>query len=347
MPAAQYPPGTIVNDRYVLDQKLGSDGQVYEAYDRHLDTRVALKLLNPTSPGVAVPWDEAQRLERLRSRFLVDVINADVIGTSDLRFIVTPLLRGGDLESAARNTGLSIQEAVRYTREICSGIDRIHAAGMIHGDIKPANVLRDEDSVLVSDLQFCRIVDPAGRAERIGSFCTLAPEAAPDDGYCSLKSDVYSLAATAFYLLAGKYPVDHELPKSEQRDKIAVGDLRELRLLAPHVSQAIGTVVRRALNFDPAKRFESAESFANALTQAAVKGRDWKRVVHQGHIYCVEGPSIAGRIAVVACAESNGTEVEVRTRSLSTGRRMPGVEDFSVPGGKLVRDLQRLVKRLD
>lgn len=66
---------------------------------------VAFKMLDPIA-GVAVTWDEAQRLEQLRSRFLIRVINADMVGTSDIRFITTPLVSGGDLESAARNTGL-------------------------------------------------------------------------------------------------------------------------------------------------------------------------------------------------------------------------------------------------
>ena len=71
-----------MNDRYVFTRKLGSDGDVYEAHDRHLDRQVAIKLLHPVG-GVVQSWDEAQRLERLRSRFLVDVINADVVIKSD------------------------------------------------------------------------------------------------------------------------------------------------------------------------------------------------------------------------------------------------------------------------
>jgi serine/threonine protein kinase len=345
MPPAKYPPGTEVNGRYLLGEKLGSDGQVHKAYDRHLDTEVAFKLLEPVA-GEAISWDEAQRLEELQSRFLIHVINADVVTSSDIRYIVTPLVSGGDLETAARNTGLPVQTAVRYTQQICSGIDRIHAAGMIHRDIKPANVLCDGDTILVSDLQMCVLLDPSGRAPRDGSFCTLATEAAPETGYCSLKTDLYSLAATAYYLFAGKYPVDHELPLTEQRDKIAAGDTRELRSVAPHISQAIGTVIRKGLNADPASRYRSAESFANALTQAAARGRNWTRVVHSGHVFCAEGSSVPGRGAVAICSEVVGTEVEIRTRTLATKRRVAGVADIKVQQRVLVRKLQQLVKEL-
>jgi len=65
-----------------------------------------------------------------------------------------------------------------------------------------------------------------------------------------------------------------------------------------------------------------------------------------GSPHCIEGQSIAGRIAVKICTESNGENVDVRTRSQSTNRRLAGVEDFVVAGGKLVKELQRLVKSL-
>lgn len=92
------PEGTTVNDRYVLARKLGSDGEVYQAHDRHLDQTVALKILRPDAGGPQ-SWDEAKRLEQLRSRYIVPIINADVISNSDLRYIVTQLLPDGDLES--------------------------------------------------------------------------------------------------------------------------------------------------------------------------------------------------------------------------------------------------------
>lgn len=345
-----YPPGTTVNDRYVLAEKLGTDGNVYRAYDRHLDAQVALKILHPIN-GVAQSWDEAKRLEHLRSRFLVDVINADVITSSDLRFIVTPLLVGGDLESCAARVGLALHEAARFVQQIATGIGRIHAAGMVHRDVKPANVLLQGDEILVSDLEMCELLDAAGHASRNGSWCTLAPEVAVDGGLCSIRSDVYSLGATAFYLLTGEYPVDHRLPRLEQKRLIERGEIRDVRRLAPHVPQSVGAVVRRALAFDPTRRFATSEDLGNALAHAMKGRRNWRRVEHAGHVYCVEGDAFNGRAAISVCAVVNGSRIDVLTRhpragGTGAGRRVAGVADSSVTTAGLSSFLRRHIKEL-
>lgn len=343
MSSSPLPAGTTINDRYVFVRKLGTTGDVYEAHDRHLDRQVAVKLLHPVQ-GVAQPWDEAQRLERLRSKFLVDVINADVVWNSDIRFIVTPLLSNGDLESAAEATGLSVHEAIRYMQHICGGIDRIHAEGMLHRDIKPGNALLGEDCVFVSDLEFCAIMDSDGKTPPTGSWCTVAPEAASGD-HCSVRSDVYSLAATAFYLLSGAYPVDHRLPRAAQRDRIVAGNIRELRTMTPHVSQSIGTVVRKALSLDPRRRFESAQALSNALAQAVRGSRDWRRVVHSGHAHCIESPRLGQHAAVAICSEPAGTDIQVRAVTLPSRRRIAGVPAVVVRPSELPKRLQQLVRK--
>jgi serine/threonine-protein kinase len=216
---------------------------------------------------------------------------------------------------------------------------------MVHRDIKPGNALLGEDGAFISDLEFCAILDADGKTPPEGSWCTVAPEAVAG-GYCSIRSDVYSLGATAFYLLSGEYPVDHTLPRSEQRDRIVRGDVRELRILAPHISQAIGTVIRKSLSLDPSKRFESALTFSYALAQAARGSRDWRRVVHSGHVYCIECPASGQRSAAVVCSEATGPDVRLKAITLPTGRRVAGVPELVVKHRELARRLQQLVRRV-
>ena len=328
------PLGATINDRYELNGKLGSDGDVYAAYDRYLDKTVALKLLYPED-GAPQSWDEAKRLEQLRSRFIVPVLNADVVMTSDIRFITTALLPEGDLEADARDLGLSVAAAVRFGHQIAAGVDAIHAAGMVHRDIKPANILREGDIVLVSDVAFCSLLDGNGEAPRNGSWCTLAPETAPQYGLCSISSDVYSLAATVFYLLSGEYPVDHRLPLAEQQALIASGAFRDISDLAPHVSRAVAMVVRRSMSVDPATRHASTADFGNALVTAVGQRRDWCRTAHAGHIYCAQSPASGGRKAVTVCSESAPQgKIKMRAFHPGTGRAVSGVSAKITPASR-------------
>lgn len=322
MSVNELPVGTTVNDRYVLACKLGSDGEVYQAHDRHLDQTIALKILRPDA-AAPQSWDEAKRLEQLRSRYIVPIVNADVIRNSDLRYIVTQLLPDGDLESEAAPHGLPSSLAARYGQHIAAGLDAVHAMGMLHRDVKPANALLEGDIAVVSDVEFCVVPDADGFAPRNGSWCTLAPEVAVFDGVCSIRSDIYSLAATVYYLLCGEYPVDHRLDRAEQQSRIAGGNLRPLTELAPHVPRALASVVKRGLSVDPQLRHASAEHFGNSLATAASGKRSWHRVVHLGHQYCAEGYALGPRAAVGVCSEpsSRGT-VAIRAFHLPSGRRI-------------------------
>lgn len=331
---AAIPPGTSVNDRYVLNGKLGSDGEVYEALDKHLGRMVALKVLRP-EPGVPQSWNEAKRLEQLRSVFIVPVLDADVILNSDLRYITTDLLPDGDLEADARPYGLAVALAVRFGHQIAAGLDTIHAAGMIHRDIKPANVLRNGDNVLVSDVAKCILLGAGGYAPRDGSWCTLAPEAAPVEGTCSLRTDVYSLAATVFCLLSGEYPVDHRLPLLQQQSLISSGSLRDISDLAPHVPRAIATVVRRGMSIDPMARYPTANAFGNALVTAMGRRRDWRRVVHPGHDYCAESSASGVHKAIGVCTEvASAGKIQMRAFHLGSGRAVAGIPERVVSASK-------------
>lgn len=344
-PAVNYPAGTVINDRYEFRRKLGSDGQVYEAHDRILDKPVALKVLHPVNE-VPQHWDEAQRLEQLRSRFIVPVLNADVVTSSDLRYIVTELLEAGDLEAEAAESGLGLRDAVRTTQQIAAGIDRIHAAGMVHRDIKPANVLRRADCAVVSDLEFCCLSDAFGRTAPNGSVCTVAPEALSSQGYCSIASDIYSLGATAFYLLSGQYPVDHRIPRSEQKSLIVAGRVRSLRDMAPHVPLATVRVVNRALSVDPKQRHPKATDFGNDIVHSLRNGRDWLRTRHQGHVFCLEGSRNNRQGRVQVCCVTDGTALVVSARHAGNGRRIASVTDVRTTAAKLSAEVRKIIAKI-
>lgn len=111
----QLPVGHRINDRYNLTGFLGrgKDGQVYRAHDEHLDMEVAIKLIEPQTGQVAT-WDEAQRLVQLQSDFLLRVYNADIVHNSDIRFITTPVMEGGDLHISIHRRWVDTKQASNW-----------------------------------------------------------------------------------------------------------------------------------------------------------------------------------------------------------------------------------------
>src|SRR5262249_11127549 len=149
-------PGTVLGDRYEIRAHLGSGGMgaVYEAHDRLVDQLVALKFIHPVLAG------DATERARLRNevRLTQTVTHVNVARTYTLEgvgghlFIVRERLRGRPLAARLAEGRLPIDEALHVAQELLSGLGAAHARGVVHRDVKPANVtLCDDGRVVVVD----------------------------------------------------------------------------------------------------------------------------------------------------------------------------------------------------
>lgn len=274
----------------------GASGDVYRVMDEYLGREVALKLLEP-KPGQPATWYEAQVLVQLHSDYLLPVYNADIVTGTDVRYITNPIMPGGDLEKAAKPYGVDTHLAIRWGQQIAHGLDRVHAADLVHRDVKPGNAFIDGNGeALLGDLGSAMKLDQSQSAPPDGTLATVAPEVLGEGGRCSIRSDIYSLGATVYFLLAGEYPVENISDRALMRQRIVAGQVRPLRDIAPHVPSGVARVVHRALSLEKEERPSSSLEFANMLVSVNKLQRSWRRnEPHDGHIFCLCGEMPDGK----------------------------------------------------
>lgn len=323
----------LIGNRYQVISPLGSGGQAdaYRARDTHEGDIVAIKLLRNLPPGR--PWLEAEALRHLSDPHILPIRNADI--DAGRPFLVTELATHGTLESklqATESCGLEVDEVVRSIRQACAGVNRAHSARLVHNDLKPANLfLNAEGECMVGDFGGACLL-PQG-ASSVTPFVTTPPITAPEiaanweAATASIKSDVYSLGACAYWLLAARTP--HEFPPGIDFNGalsiVAAQRPHPLWDVAPHVPGYVAKAVDRAMARDPADRFEDAAVFAAFLGNRPAVSRHWRRTdEHPGHLACWRGEPQSSGSTYVLCLEegSRPTQAVITTTHLGSGRRI-------------------------
>jgi hypothetical protein len=157
---------------------------------------------------------------------------------------------------------------------------------------------------------------------------------------------VYSLAATAFFLLCGQYPVDNRGDYAAVYQRVVKGERRRIRDLAPHVSLTVATAVEKGLMFNPDDRYASALDFANQLGHAKCHKRAWRLISdHASHTLCLEGAPRPLSKGVTICSVPAGRlwNIEITKEG---GRRARKDEVGGVKYDQLLVQLRLLTSRL-
>jgi eukaryotic-like serine/threonine-protein kinase len=210
-------------DRFVLENKLGSGGmaRVFLGRDEILDRPVAVKLLNPIHGGTEI-GDRFEREGRTAARLahpnivqVYDAGEAEFEGR-ETSYIVMEYVPGGDLKDLIDERGrLPGAELARLGDEICAGLAHAHERGVIHRDIKPHNILLDENGhAKVTDFGIARALD-ATQATRTGAYLGTALYSSPEQlrgQKATPKSDVYSAGATLYQAATGEPPFSGSTP---------------------------------------------------------------------------------------------------------------------------------------
>ena len=274
----------LLAGRYRMTGRIdaGGAGEVWLARDERLGRDVAVKILGANADDQFRERfaDEARRAASVSHPNVVTVFDEGRDGADS--FMVMEYVRGKTLRDVVRERGpIPAHEAAGIVSQVAAALDAAHEAGVIHCDVKPANViLTDDGTAKLADFGIARAARGPREHELIGTARYIAPERIAGEAPTE-RSDIYSLGLVAYELLAGqpayrgmdteellRRRLDGPPPSLKTSDRSGGGSSAS----RVSVSDNVDAVVRRALARDPADRYASAGGFAHQLLAATERG---------------------------------------------------------------------------
>jgi serine/threonine-protein kinase len=265
--------GTIVDERYRLERKIGTGGMadVWLAEDTELDRDVAIKILHDRfaqdSEFVQRFQREAQSAAGLQHPNVVGVFDRGEFG--DSYFIAMEYVDGPSLKDLVKG-GMGTKDAVDFTRQILNAARFAHRKGIIHRDLKPQNVLIDDEGrARVADFGIARggeNSDITATGSVMGTAQYLSPEQAQGKP-TTPSSDIYSIGVILYEALTGRVPFEGDSAVAVALKQVSETPRRP-SAINPNIPPALDAVVMRALAKDPEARFKDADAFLKALDAA-------------------------------------------------------------------------------
>jgi serine/threonine-protein kinase len=266
----------LLPDRYTGAQAVGRGGmgEIFRATDTALGRAVAVKVLA----------EQYAQDEQVRERFTREALaaarlsgNSSIVTIFDVGehagrpYIVMEYLGGGSLEQRLREEGAQPPgRALEWLEQAASALDAAHRAGVVHRDVKPANLLLDRhDRIHVADFGIASAAGLGSLTETgtvLGTASYLSPEQAQGER-TTPATDLYSLGVVAFELLTGRRPFEGDSVAAEAAAH-ATGEVPSVSEVNPELPRELDAVFYRALAKDPARRFGSAAEFVATLRDA-------------------------------------------------------------------------------
>jgi serine/threonine protein kinase len=275
-PPERFAPGTLFAGRYRIVAWIGRGemGQVYRADDLTLGQPVALKFL-PRRGDEASLASFHREVRLARQIAHPNICRVFDISEADGKTLITmEFVDGEDLEHLRRRIGrFAPDKALDVARQLCAGLMAAHAAGLLHRDLKPTNImLDDQGKVRITDFGLASMSQECGAEVPAGTPAYLAPEQlAGNPG--SVQSDLYSLGLSLYEVFTGKRALRSQAP-ADQRRRTGCPAL-SARVLA-ELEPAVQRVILHCLASSPAERPVSAQQVAAALPGAIAAARSEK-----------------------------------------------------------------------
>lgn len=261
--------GTVSHYRIIERIGGGGMGVVYKAQDSRLGRVVALKFLPPRHSSDASA--QARLLAEAKASSALDHPNIGVvfeIGETEAKrpFIAMAWYEGNTLKEMLRHGPLDVDTAVRISRQLCSALAAAHAAGIIHRDVKPANVVvTRSDVVKLLDFGISKIVeaDHIDDGSPIGTPAYMSPEQTRSERIAA-QTDIWSFGVVFYEMLAGVRPFTGST-RSAMIQAIQSAAQEPVESIRTDVPSAIAAVVAKCLEKDPIRRYQSADEMLAAI----------------------------------------------------------------------------------
>lgn len=280
--------GDILAQRYEVIEELGSGamGRIYKVQDIKIGERMAMKVLNPE-----ITSDETTVLRfKNELRLARTITHKNVCRMFDfgedqgMIFITMEYISGEDLKRTLMRIGqLSPGKTIIIAKQICGGLTAAHRMGVIHRDLKPQNIMLDQEgNVRIMDFGIARSTQAKGLTETgviIGTPEYISPEQL-DGLELDQRSDIYSLGVILYEMLTGIVPFEGNTPLSvvlKHKTQIPKDPLE----INPQIPHKLKRVVLKCLAKDREKRFKSAREFSEALSQIEAELPLTKRILPQ------------------------------------------------------------------
>ncbi|MCG8584872.1 MAG: protein kinase, partial [Pirellulales bacterium] len=262
------------NDRYFVMEQLGRGGMgaVYLAFDKHLTRHVALKVpiftIDEDPKGSAYFVGEARKHAKLEMAHICPVYDVGVWGNR--YYFTMKRIEGRTLEEIIRRSAPfdDVAKAIQITVPIARALQHMHDAGILHRDVKPANIIVTSDDVPML-MDFGIAEDSAIMAlsdDGYGTLLYMAPERLGEEE-CDERSDIFSLGLVFYEMLTGEYPFctnkGREILKREilEKNPLSVSEFN------PHVGLTLDSICSQAIAKDRIQRFRTAEKYGIALEE--------------------------------------------------------------------------------